>query len=175
MFKCECGRKFTTLRGRSYHKNFCGKKKISLDGGYEYFIDEEGKRKYIHHDVMENILERKLKENEIVHHKDENKRNNDPSNLKLTDKTKHAKHHYNKKDQIWKDQFKLMGIKNSPPPPIYKGSKHPNSKLTEDDVKNIKTRLFNGEKQIRIAKEFHVDRTTIRDIKNGTNWKHVTI
>jgi hypothetical protein len=27
MYKCECGRKFTTLKGKNYHKNFYGKKK----------------------------------------------------------------------------------------------------------------------------------------------------
>jgi len=43
MVECECGRKFTTPQGLGYHKKFCGKKKISLDRGYEYYIGNDGK------------------------------------------------------------------------------------------------------------------------------------
>lgn len=46
--------------------------------------------------VMEKILGRKLLPGEIVHHKDESfeaRSNNDPSNLKLTNRSDHATHH----------------------------------------------------------------------------------
>jgi hypothetical protein len=121
---------------------------------------------------MEKKLHRKLKKGEIVHHIDENKRNNNSKNLEVTDISSHSKHHYYQKDQEWKDSFKLNGINNRPP--IYKGSKHPNSKLNENKVKIIKQRLLNKERQTTIARDFGVDRTIIRDIKNGSIWKHVT-
>lgn len=46
-----------------------------------------------HRRVMEAILGRPLLPNEIVHHKDRNKKNNDPSNLELMTRADHMKHH----------------------------------------------------------------------------------
>ena len=56
-----------------------------------------------------------------------------------------------------------------------KGEKHSNHKLTVENVIEIKHRLSNDESQTSIGKRFSVDRTTIRDIKNGSIWKHVKI
>lgn len=54
-------------------------------------------RKYLgHHEhrvIMERIVGRKLRSDEIVHHKDGNLRNNDPANLELTNRRDHAKLH----------------------------------------------------------------------------------
>jgi len=171
LFKCKCGREFNKKGGLSYHKNFCGKKKISLDGGYEYYIGPDGLRVYVHHEVMEQKLGRKLKEGEIVHHKDENKRNNAPSNLQLTNNSSHSKHHYELKSLEWKNKFKY----NNPTGKgrKLKGTELPQSKLTEDQVREIKQCLNDGAKQSSLARRYKVDRTTIRDIKNGSNWKHV--
>jgi hypothetical protein len=46
-----------------------------------------------HRIVMENKLGRLLGKNEVVHHIDENKRNNDPDNLELKTRSDHTKHH----------------------------------------------------------------------------------
>lgn len=46
-----------------------------------------------HQVVMERKLGRPLKSGEVVHHLDENKSNNDPSNLKLTTQSDHIRHH----------------------------------------------------------------------------------
>lgn len=42
---------------------------------------------------METVLGRPLLPTEIVHHKDEDKANNASSNLELTTKSEHGKHH----------------------------------------------------------------------------------
>lgn len=52
-----------------------------------------GKNHLEHRIVMENILGRPLSSTEIVHHKDHDKRNNDPDNLELTNRSNHAKMH----------------------------------------------------------------------------------
>ena len=99
MFKCECGRKFTTPQGLGYHKKYCGNYEEFLDNGYKCKIGNDGNIVYIHREVMEEKLGRKLKPGEIVHHIDENKLNNDPDNLELTNYVKHGRHHYKGIDQ----------------------------------------------------------------------------
>ena len=49
-----------------------------------------------HRLVMENFLNRYLQSEEIIHHKDENKLNNDINNLELTNRSEHAKLHQTK-------------------------------------------------------------------------------
>lgn len=50
----------------------------------------------LHRVVMENHINRLLLPNEVVHHIDGNKFNNDISNLQLMDAKEHVKHHANK-------------------------------------------------------------------------------
>lgn len=46
-----------------------------------------------HRVVMEAIVGRPLKFEDVVHHKDEDKHNNSPENLELTDRPKHMQMH----------------------------------------------------------------------------------
>lgn len=62
------------------------------------------RNKYLHRFVMEQILGRKLNSKEVVHHIDGNKKNNDPSNLKLMNDSEHRKMEITKtmKTDKWK-------------------------------------------------------------------------
>ncbi len=163
MFKCECGREFTRAQGLGYHKKFCGKNRIFYDNGYECKIGSDGNIVYIHREVMEQKLGRKLVPGEIVHHIDENKRNNKPDNLELTNVKEHAKHHHpDGKPNNLKIQWgvKIMGSTNG------------SSKFTEDQVLNIRERL-KIESVKYIANEFKVGYRTILAIKNRDSWKHI--
>lgn len=51
-----------------------------------------------HITVMEKKLGRKLLPGEVVHHKDHDKRNNDPGNLEVKSRSQHAKDHA---DEYW--------------------------------------------------------------------------
>lgn len=53
--------------------------------------------RHTHRIVAEQILGRPLKEGEIVHHIDGNKRNNDPSNLMVMTQSEHCRLHFSKK------------------------------------------------------------------------------
>lgn len=55
------------------------------------------------------------------------------------------------------------------------GERHGMSKLTENNVREIKKRLKDGENHRHIAKDFNVTETAIRGIRSGRNWSHVTI
>jgi hypothetical protein len=73
--------------------------KIVSKGDYLYAIvrDHPNKTKnnyvLLHRIVMENLLGRILNTNEVVHHKNENKKDNRGENLELLSKTEHAALH----------------------------------------------------------------------------------
>jgi len=175
-YLCECGREFTTPQGLGYHKRFCGKYKIFIDNDYEAKIGPDGKMVYIHREVMEQKLGRKLLPEEVVHHKDKNKRNNDPDNLELTNNYSHGKLHYDTSSEEQKQElishlthkFK----KGNSGYPRYGEDCHA-SKLTTPEVLNIRDRLKNGEKGVDIAKLYNVDPSLISQIKNNVLWKHI--
>jgi len=54
------------------------------------------------------------------------------------------------------------------------GSKHGRAKLTENDVKEIKNMINDGQKSIDISRKYNVDPSTVGLIKRGVNWKHVS-
>ena len=59
-------------------------------------IKINGEKIYEHRYVMQSYLGRKLLPNEIVHHKDRNRRNNTINNLELTTQSEHIKDHHRK-------------------------------------------------------------------------------
>lgn len=61
--------------------------------GYFMNCEDRNHRYLVHRKVMEEYLGRKLKNNEIVHHKDMNKLNNDISNLEIMSRSEHTKLH----------------------------------------------------------------------------------
>ena len=56
---------------------------------------------------------------------------------------------------------------------VRRGSQQPQSKLNEDDVRDIRKRIAKGEKNIDIANRYKVTAATIIRIKRGKGWKHV--
>jgi hypothetical protein len=54
-----------------------------------------------------------------------------------------------------------------------RGSTHSNAKLTEQNVRQIRSAAFAEMNNTQIAAMFGVARETIRDIRNKKEWKHV--
>lgn len=54
----------------------------------------DGRNMRVHRYEMEKEIGRRLLPSELVHHKDENKHNNDPSNLEITTRSNHARIHH---------------------------------------------------------------------------------
>ncbi len=55
-----------------------------------------------------------------------------------------------------------------------KGDKNPNAKLSNDQVREIKRLLSEGNlRQIDIAKLFGITRFNVFDIKSGRKWSHI--
>ena len=70
---------------KQIHKHICGYLVTKEDDPY--------KGKLLHRKIMEDYLGRKLNSNEIVHHIDGNKLNNDISNLQVVTRSEHLKIH----------------------------------------------------------------------------------
>lgn len=65
------------------------------DGRSPYkYVTVDGQIVREHRHVMEQVLGRKLKPNEVVHHKDGNKKNNSPDSLEVLEWSEHSREHY---------------------------------------------------------------------------------
>ena len=61
--------------------------------GYAEFTRGEHKGRGVHDVIVERIIGRRLAPDEVVHHRDENRSNNHPSNLELMTRADHTRHH----------------------------------------------------------------------------------
>ncbi|MFZ7121743.1 MAG: HNH endonuclease signature motif containing protein [Eubacteriaceae bacterium] len=138
---------------------------ISLKpNGYYEITRGVNKGKSLHVVIMEINIGRKLKKNEVVHHKNEIKTDNRIENLELMTKSEHSKLHAIKR------------INNNTNYDISKESKkgelHNNSKLKEYDVIEIyNSTLTNKELSIK----YNVSISCIKHIKNKRTWKHLKL
>lgn len=125
-------------------------KKIRLKG--KGVVDE-------HRYIMQKHLGRRLSFNEVVHHKDGNKRNNSIENLELISRSEHAKLHY-KNNEILVVKGKFKG----------KEACKKRSVVTEEIAKEIKSSRKKG---VELSKIYGVSKFVISRIRCGTSWKHI--
>ena len=129
--------------------------RCSIVKGYKYIkIKVDGKRKnvYVHRMVAECFLGESTLE---VNHIDGNKMNNNVENLEYATHKDNMEHAYKN------------GLIDS------RGSRNGMSKLNEDLVLEIKTKLKDGFKRKDLAKEYGVSCVTIGEIDRGEKWRHV--
>lgn len=119
ILKCKyCGEKFYTTR-----HDFCSRKcakeyrkenykhKLYIENGYICrYINGYNKKGNVkeHRYIMEQYLGRKLKSNEVVHHIDGNRENNDIKNLQVMTRGEHSKLHREKELLQGKKLFKTI-------------------------------------------------------------------
>jgi hypothetical protein len=135
--------------------------KCSVVNGYNMITisTETGKRRYYTHKLTAHVwLTKPSDDHNYVTHLDGKLKNNHISNLEWHTKESLSKRH----QEVALQKSKITGIK------IVR-----NSKLTESDVKLLKSMLARGVVQARIAKLFCISEMQVTRIKRGENWGHV--
>lgn len=133
-------------------KEIRGYKNVGLSDG-----NGKIKTKQVHRLVMTTFNPIDNMEHLQVNHKDCNKSNNNLENLEWTTPSENTKH---------ASDNKLLRVNNQ------KGGKNKMSKLNEDIVKEIKTKLeFYSDKEL--AEIYGVCRQSINHIRLGKTWNHI--
>jgi len=141
---------------RTYAASQNGDKQRDRGAGVSY---RKRNGRHEHRVVMEQTIGRPLRPGEIVHHRDGNKRNNDPANLELMTQSEHMTRHAED----------LRAAKKNPA----RGSRIGMAKLTEQSVVAIRLAGFFQMPVAVIAKHWRVSKSTVQRILARKAWCHV--
>lgn len=156
-FKC-------TKDGRIFGKR--GKELVGhIDrcGYHEVLLSENGRSKnyLVHRLILASFNPIENMDSYDVNHKNGDKLDNRLDNLEWCTRSENIKHAY-------ENGLELKRC----------GEEHHAHKLTEENVRYIKTNYIKRDKKfgaVALSKLFDVDRTTIHDVVRGKTWKEVTI
>lgn len=132
--------------------------KHKIDNGYHRVsISKDSKRIMfsVHRLVALSFLSNENNKSE-VNHKDGIKSNNTVDNLEWVTPKENQQH------------ARITGLRDS-----VIGQNNYSSKLTNNDVLNIKDRIKNGDRSKDIAEHYNIHRCTVGNIKNGKTWTHI--
>ena len=131
-------------------------------------IKIDGVKHDYHRWLMEQELGRKLDRNEIVHHKNENKLDNDINNLEVLSRSEHAKLHV--KPPYFPENARERNIA------AIRARPSPCRKLTDADAIFIKEHYIRGDRQYgarALARKFGVSHHIILTLINGKYYKNL--
>lgn len=76
-------------------------------------------------------------------------------------------------DMYRKNRANRPSMKGIGKPPTFYGQDHPSSKLTNEQVIEIRKRSANGETDRGLAREYSLDKSTIRSLRLRKGWAHI--
>lgn len=116
-----------------------------------------------HRLIMQEILGRPLTRKEFVHHINGDKKDNRPENLEVISAREH---------NILHGCINLLpNAREKAADKMPKGEKHFRTKLTDDDIRNIRK---SDETTRDIGIKYGLHHTAVSKIKRRVAWKHVT-
>ena len=122
-----------------------------------------GKSRPLHALLEEEILNRPLEKDEVVHHINGDKHDNSPENLQVMTRAEHASLHH--KGQYVSPEALARQSE------AHKGRPSANRKLTEKQVKEIAEKLIAGATIKQLAEEYHSSKTAIANIRDGKSYR----
>ena len=122
-----------------------------------------GKERAVHILLMEQLLGRPLKENEVVHHINGDKYDNRPENLQVMDRGEHTRLH---KTGAVISQETVEKQREA-----HKGKPSKTRKLNREQTREIAGRLKQHEPISSLAKEYGVSSNIIMRIRDGTAYR----
>lgn len=139
-------------------KGLIALKQTQHKSGYLVVTLSKDKKQKVYkvHQLIANAFIKEEKHHECINHIDGDKTNNVLANLERCTFSQNRQHAIDNKLQV---------------API--GENHYNSKLTKQNVIDIKRELSLGRTCESLATEFNVTRKNISAIKNGKSWKHI--
>jgi len=149
-----------------FNKRHIMKNYVNPKNGYVYIsIYKNGVtyNKRLHRLLGEHFIENPFNK-PYINHKDGNRQNNALDNLEWVTSKENSRHMYDVLGfRPSKEKMDRMRENN-------RGEKHHKSKLTREQVFEIKRKFKGGKSEVSLAKEYGVTKNAIRSIKIGKSW-----
>jgi hypothetical protein len=158
----QCG---SVLRHRTQAGRPCSRElKPAVKHGYEQVclsVRDEARFRLVHRLVAEAFLGPPPTPAHQVNHIDGDKRHNDAGNLEWCTASENSRHALS------------TGLAAVQTPPVHTGESHPQAKLSEVDVREIRWLSARGASSRGLARAYGVSKTQVRHIDTGRHWSQV--
>lgn len=149
-----------------FNKRHIIKKYVNPKNGYVYtsiYKNGVNYNKRLHRILAEHFIENKFNK-PYINHKDGNRQNNNLDNLEWVTPKENSRHMYDVLGFMpSKEKMDRMRENN-------RGEKHHKSKLTREQVLEIRSKFKEGKSEVSLANEYKVTKNAIRCIKIGKSW-----